>query len=156
MLARIYIIKHTLLNYKLCMCCAHFHFLYIYLIFTPNPGLYTPMSLGSPPNGLLFTPSDSSGFAPVSAIMPGHGGGGGGGCYFTNAKFVAQNWGGEGREWYSNGWVWAGVNGSILEQDIYCTIPVLILIPSPDSGFTRKLVLELHGAPRSTTSRPQL
>ena len=88
------------------MCCAHFNFLYKYLIFTPNPGLCTPMSLGSPPNGHIFTPNYSSGFAPVSAIMPGHGGRGCVLCY--ERKVCCAKLGERGErvvfEWVSLGW----------------------------------------------------
>ena len=59
------------------------------LLFTPNPGHYTPKSLCSSPNGLLITPNLLSGFVPVSAVSSGLRQGGGGGV--ARAKRVARN-----------------------------------------------------------------
>ena len=102
----------------LCGFCPRFRLLYKSLIFTPNPSLYTPISPGSPPNDLLFTPISYFGFAPLSAVPSV--------CWARGEKL------GVGVD--SSGLVHADVCNAILAKDIYCAKP------NPD--------LDDHSSPR--------
>ena len=77
------------------------------LIFTPNPGLHTPMSLYSPPDGLLFNQILSFRSVPLIPIPSVRAGG--------VIKLEVGV--------YSNGWVHAVVRDAILAQNIYCVKP---------------------------------
>ena len=54
--------KDALLDYIICGCRLRFRFLSKSLLFTTNPGLYTPMSPFSLPDGHIFTTILSYGF----------------------------------------------------------------------------------------------
>ena len=51
--------KDALLDYIICGGCPCFPPPVQIPVFTPNTGIYTPMYLCSPPNGLIFTPKIS-------------------------------------------------------------------------------------------------
>ena len=91
----------------LCGFCPHFRLPCKSLIFTHNPSLYTPMSLGSPPNDLLFTPISYFGFVPLSSAPSV--------CWARGEKLEV------GVD--SSGSVHADVCNAILAQDIYCAKP---------------------------------
>ena len=81
MIARVLLVKiykNVLRDYKLCMCCPRFCFLYQSLICTLNAGRYTPISPLSTPNGLLLTLNVPSRFVLMITIKYVHWGGGGG------------------------------------------------------------------------------
>ena len=94
-------------------CCPCFRFPPRSLLFTSNPGHYTPNSSCSSTNSLNFTLDFLSGYVPVSAIPPIRLGGGGG-C--ARKARCANMVGGVD----SNEWVCLGVRETILAQDIYC------------------------------------
>ena len=105
-----------------CVPCFCFHSKS--LLFTPNPGHYTPKSLCSSPNGLLFTSKSSSGNVPMSAVPYIHCGVGG--CC-ARKEHCAKLEGGVD----SNGWVCIDVCIHILARDIECAKPS----PEPDSQY---------------------
>ena len=78
--------------------------------FKLNPSLYTPMSLWSLPNGLLFTSNFPSVLAPIISVLPGRTGGG---C----TRKVNCTKLGRGVDF--NGLVCDGVHDRISERDIY-------------------------------------
>ena len=103
--------KEALLDFMLYGCRLRFHFPSISLIFTPNTGLYTPISPCYFPNGHIYfsntLQSSPVGFYPCEAS-----------CTIVavgDAKLEV---------WVDlNGWVRVGVRDEIFARNVYCAKP---------------------------------
>ena len=102
------IYKDVLLDSMLCGCRLRFCFLSESFLFMPNPGINTPMSPCSLPNGLLFTPILSYGSVPLSAVPSVH-------------RLVGDAKQEGGVDF--NGWVRAGVRDAVFLRNIYFAKP---------------------------------
>ena len=95
----------------ICGFCLWFNFPSDSLIFTPNLGLYIPMSPCSSPNSLLFTQILSYGFVPLSSVpYVLRGGTRGGGEWVSSCSCARYNFGAKHllRQYQSQAWhpVW--------------------------------------------------
>ena len=67
--------RHYIISY---VCVPRFNIWFKFLFFMPNHGHFKLKSPCSSPNGLLFTPTYSSGYVPMINVPPVHCGGWGG------------------------------------------------------------------------------
>ena len=106
---------------KICFCIIRyvcfpcFYFRSKYLVFTPNPGHYTPKSLCFSLNGLVLHQ-----ILPRLSVVRG------GGCCTCESRCAKLVLGVD-----SNGCISAGVYETILEKEVYCNNPN----PGPNSQF---------------------
>ena len=131
------------------VCVPRFRFRSKSLLFTPNPGHYTPKSTCSSPNGLLFTQKFSSCYLPVSVVLsicPG-------GWEFLHVQIMLLKTSGRGG--------FECVRLRRCEQNYFSAIkfnfliPITNLTPSLYHGSIMDLVPELRGSSGSTTSQPK-